>query len=100
AMSEPMKIRDFLEAAPDWRVLSEGACAFFRTQSLGQAAAFVEALAQVPTLNEHQYGIDIRKAGVTVRVVTMRDDYMGMTDTDVELAQAISALAAQHSLKS
>src|SRR4051794_3290061 len=95
-----IKIRDFQEAATDWRVVSDGACAFFRTTSLGQAAGFVEAIAQVPNLNEHRYGIDIRQAGVTVRVVTLRDDYMGMTDRDVELALAISAIAREHGLTS
>jgi 4a-hydroxytetrahydrobiopterin dehydratase len=95
-----MKIREFQEAAKDWRVVSDGGCAFFRTSSLSQAAAFVEALAQVPNLSEHRYGIDIRQAGVTVRVVTLRDDYFGMTDRDVELALAISAIAQQQGLAS
>jgi 4a-hydroxytetrahydrobiopterin dehydratase len=95
-----IKIRQFHDSAPDWRVVSDGGSAFFRTTSLSQAAAFVEALAQVPNLDEHRYGIDIRPAGVTVRVVTLRDDYMGMTDRDVELANAISAIARDQGLES
>src|SRR5690349_19547970 len=99
-MSEPMKIRDFLAAAPDWRVVSDGACAFFRTSSLAQAARFIDALAKVPNLSEHRYGIDVRTTGVTVRLVTLNDDFMGMTDRDVELAQQVSALAKEQGLES
>src|SRR3954468_14897483 len=99
-MSEPMKIRDFQDAAQDWRVVSDGACAFYVTSSLGQAAAFVEALAQVPNMSEHRYGIDIRPSGVTVRLVPLRDDYIGMDDTGPELTTAVSADAAQEGLKS
>ena len=99
-MTEPIKIKPFLEQAPDWRVVSDGACAFFATSSLAQSAAFVDALAAIPNLSAHQYGIDLRQAGITVRVVTLRDDYMGMTDRDLELAQRISAVAAEQGLAS
>ena len=99
-MSEPIKVREFLAGAPDWRVVSDGACAFYRTSSIAQSAAFVEALAKVPNLGEHQYGVDLRQAGVTVRVVTLRDDFMGMTDRDLELARAISSVAREHGLES
>ncbi len=99
-MTEPIKIKQLLDGAPDWRVVSDGACAFFVTSSLAQAAAFVDALAKIPNLNEHQYGIDLRQAGVTVRVVTLRDDFMGMTDRDLELAQQISAVAHEQGLTS
>jgi 4a-hydroxytetrahydrobiopterin dehydratase len=98
-MSEPIKIREFLAQAPDWRVVSDGACAFYATSSLGQSAAFVAAIAQIDNLNEHQFGIDVRPSGVTVRVVTLRDDYMGMTDRDVELARRISEVAAEQGLQ-
>ena len=99
-MTQPIKIKQFLEQAPDWRVLSDGGCAFFASSSLAQSAAFVDALAGIPNLSEHQYAIDLRQAGISVRVVTLRDDYMGMTDRDVELAQRISAVAAEQGLAS
>lgn len=99
-MTDPIKTTQFLNGARDWRIVSDGACAFFPTDSLAKAAAFVEALTKIPNLTDHQYGIDIRRAGVTVRVVTLRDDFMGMTDRDLELAQQISAVAVAHGLKS
>ena len=98
-MSEPIKIAAFHDSAPDWRVVSDGACAFYPTSSLAQSVAFVDAVANVPHFAEHQYGIDLRRAGVTVRIVTLRDDYMGMTDRDVELAQAVSGVAKEQGLK-
>ena len=62
--------------------------------------AFVAEIAKIAHLSEHQYGIDLRQAGVTVRLVTLRDDFMGMTDRDLELAQQISAVAQAHGLAS
>ena len=98
-MSDPIKATQFLNGAADWRIVSDGACAFFATDSLSQAAAFVQALAEIPNLSEHQYGIDLRRAGVTVRLVTLREDFMGMTDRDLDLAQRISAVANEHGLR-
>ena len=99
-MTDPIKTTQFLEGAPDWRIVSDGACAFYVTTSLGQAAAFVGALAKIPNLTDHLYGVDLRQAGVTVRVVTLREDFMGMTDRDLELAQQISAVAREQGLTS
>jgi 4a-hydroxytetrahydrobiopterin dehydratase len=99
-MSDPIKTTQFLNQARDWRIVSDGACAFFETDSLSDAAAFIEALAKIPNLSEHQYGIDLRQRGVTVRLVTLRDDFMGMTDRDLELAQQISVVAREQGLKS
>ena len=99
-MSEPIKTARFLSEAPEWRIVSDGACAFFETSSLAQSAAFVDALAKIPNQAHHQFGIDLRRAGVTIRVVTLREDFMGMTDRDLELANAVSVVAKQHGLKS
>jgi 4a-hydroxytetrahydrobiopterin dehydratase len=99
-MSEAIKIREFLAAAPDWRVVNDGADAFFGSTSLTQAAAFVGALAQIPNLGDHRYAIDVRPMGVTVRVVTLREDLMALTDDDLGLAQRISAVAREHGLPS
>jgi 4a-hydroxytetrahydrobiopterin dehydratase len=92
---DDIKLNDFLtaEGAEDWRITSEGALAFYRTESLAMSANFVAALTDVAGLGEHQFGIDIRQEGVTVRVVTLRDDYMGMTKTDLDLARAVQVVA-------
>jgi 4a-hydroxytetrahydrobiopterin dehydratase len=93
--NDDIKITEFLaaEGAEDWRIVSDGAVAFYRTESLAMSANFVAALTDVAGLSEHRFGIDIRPDGVTVRVVTLRDDYMGMTTTDLELARAIQVVA-------
>ena len=97
-----LKISEFLnaEGAQDWRVLSDGAMAFFRTNSLEDAASFVSAMSAIPGLAEHRYGIDIRPAGVTVRLVSLREDMLGLTTRDLDLARAISALAREQGLAS
>jgi 4a-hydroxytetrahydrobiopterin dehydratase len=97
-MTEPIKIREFLASARDWRVVSDGAVAFYRSESLAGSASFVSALADVPNFAEHQFGIDVRRDGVSVRVVTLREDMMGLTDRDLELAQRISETARAHGL--
>ena len=92
-MSDAIRIKEFLAGAPDWRIVSDGAVAFFPTESLTVSAGLVDTLANVPGLGEHNFGIDVRREGVTVRVVTLREDMMGMTRHDVELAQQVSEVA-------
>jgi 4a-hydroxytetrahydrobiopterin dehydratase len=94
-----MKTADFLAAAPDWRIVSDGAVVFYPTGSLAASAKFVQALSGIAGLGEHQFGIDIRGDGVTVRVVTLREDMMGMTERDLELAQAVSKAAGAQGLE-
>lgn len=92
---DAIKLNAFLtaEGAEDWRITAEGALAFYRTESLAMSANLVSALTDVAGLAEHQFGIDIRQEGVTVRVVTLREGYMGMTRRDLELARAIQVVA-------
>jgi 4a-hydroxytetrahydrobiopterin dehydratase len=91
----PISLTDFLatDGLAAWRVLSEGACAHFRTGSLATSAAFVTAIAALPEVATHPPAIDIRERGVTVRLITVTDDYFGPSDLDVAAARAISALA-------
>jgi 4a-hydroxytetrahydrobiopterin dehydratase len=81
------------EGAEDWRVLSEGACAFFRTASFAESARLVQAIGEVPGLEGHPPAVDLREGGVTVRLISVADDYMGMTELDLQLARQISAAA-------
>lgn len=92
-MTDAIKIKDFLAGAPDWRIVSDGAVAFFPTDSLAASVRLVDALASVPGLGEHNFGIDLRREGVTVRVVTLREDMMGMTQRDLDLARQVSDVA-------
>ncbi|MEO8540848.1 MAG: VOC family protein [bacterium] len=94
-MTEPLRATDFHKAAgaEDWRVVSDGACAFFATASLSQSARFVQAIAAIPGIENHAPDVDVRRAGVTVRLLTLHDDYFGVTTTDLEFARKISASA-------
>lgn len=76
----------------DWRVLGEGACAYFRTGSFAAGAALVQAISELPGVGSGHPDVDLRHEGVTVRLITIADFY-GLTDRDAELARRISAVA-------
>ena len=98
--TKQITLREFREAegVEDWRVLSEGACAFFPTRSLGDSAKLVEAISKLANIDDHHPAVDLRHDGVTVRLITVTDDYYGMSQRDVELARQISAVARQQDL--
>lgn len=79
----------------DWRVISEGGCIFFRTASLAESTRLAQAIAELPGIEDHPPAIDIRATGVTVRLISVSADYMGMTDTDVDVAQRISTVGRE-----
>ncbi len=83
------------EGVEDWRVLGEGACAFFRTGSFGAGARLVAAISELAGLDDHHPDVDVRHDGVTVRLITVTEDYYGMSRRDVELARRISAVALE-----
>jgi 4a-hydroxytetrahydrobiopterin dehydratase len=99
-MTERISPKEFHEAegAEDWRVLSEGGCAFFKTDSMAAAATFVQGIAALADVDAHNVDVDIRRDGVTVRLITLEEGYMGMSQRDVELARQISALARDQGL--
>jgi 4a-hydroxytetrahydrobiopterin dehydratase len=99
-MTERIKVKQFHEAegAEDWRVLSEGACAFFRTDSLAAGARLVGEISQLANVDDHHVDVDVRRTGVTVRLITIEDDYLGMSQRDLELARQISAIAREQGL--
>ena len=81
------------DGTADWRVLGDGATAFFRTSSVAESARLVAAIGALPGVDEHVPDVDVRTTGVTVRLLTKGDDGYGMSRRDVELASAISAAA-------
>ena len=89
--------RQFHEAdgLGDWRVVGEGACAYFRTGSFATGARFVQAIGELAGLDDHHPDVDVRHAGVTVRLITIVPGYYGPTARDVELARRISAVARE-----
>jgi len=88
----PMKFHEF-EGVEDWRVVGDGACAFYQTRSIAEAARFVQAISQLPGVDDHHPDVDVRRHGATVRLVTASGEYFGTTQRDLELARAISTAA-------
>ena len=96
-MTDRITPRQFHEAdgVEDWRVLSEGACAYFRTGSFAAGARLVRAISELDGVDDHHPSVDLRHDGVTVRLLTRTNDYWGMSEHDVELARQISAVARE-----
>jgi 4a-hydroxytetrahydrobiopterin dehydratase len=81
------------EGVEDWRVLGDGANAYFRTGSLATGARLVQAISELPGIDDLQPDVDVRHDGVTVRMVAFIEGYGGMLKGHVELARKISAAA-------
>ena len=94
-MSDHLTIRAFheTEGVGDWRVIGDGACAFFPTGSFAAGARLVRAIGELPDIDDHAPDVDLRPDGVTVRLVTLNDEFMGMTTRDVDVARRISVVA-------
>lgn len=100
-MAEPVTMRAFHadERTRDWRVVGDGATAVFRTGSFAAGARLVEAVAAAAgDGGPHRPDVDLRHDTVTVRLLTVAPDSMGMTTDDVELAARISELAREQGL--
>lgn len=83
------------EGVGDRRVLGDGACAYFRTGSFAAGARLVQAISELPGVDDHDPDVDVRHDGVTVRLITITDDHYGMSRRDIELARQISAVARE-----
>src|SRR6266540_4071330 len=96
-MIERIRPRQFHQAdgVKDWRVLGEGACTYFRTGSFAAGARLVQAISELAGLEDHHPDVDLRYGGVTVRLITITDDYSGLSQRDLELARQISAVARE-----
>lgn len=99
-MSDQITGRQFLksEGVEDWRVIGEGACTYFRTGSFAAGAKLVEAISKLADLDDHHPDVDVRYGGVIVRLITITDDYYGMSQRDVDLARQISVVAREQGL--
>jgi 4a-hydroxytetrahydrobiopterin dehydratase len=83
------------EGTADWHLTSQGATAFFPTRSFAESARFVQALSQLPGVEDHPPAVDIRRSGVTVHTITYTRDYFGPSRRDVDLARRVSAAARE-----
>jgi 4a-hydroxytetrahydrobiopterin dehydratase len=88
--------RRFHEAdgVDDWRVVFGGACAHFRTGSFATRIALVDAIGKAAGAVGHDPDVDLRPAGVTVRL-PMTPEVGGLRDRDLELARRISVAARE-----
>ena len=86
------------DGVEDWRVLGEGACAFFPTASFEASVRFAQAIAALSGIADDPPDVDIRRDGVTVRTVTNSDGYYGMSKRNVEIARQVSAAAREQGL--
>jgi len=95
SMSDRITMRQFHESdgVEDWRVVGEGACAYFRTGSFAAGARLVNAISELAGLDDYHPDIDLRYDGVIVRLITVAPDYYGLSERDLELARQISATA-------
>ena len=96
-MTEQITARQFhfSSGVGEWRVADGGACAYFRTGSFATGARFVQAVAELPGLDDHAPDVDLRPDGVFVRLFTTAPAPDGLSSRDVELARRISSAAQQ-----
>ena len=82
------------EGAEAWRVLPDGAYAFFRTDSLIASVRFIDAISELVRQSDEP-AIDIRGDGVTVLIRAFKGRDFGLVQSDLDLARAISTTARE-----
>ena len=80
------------EGAEAWRVLPEGAYAFFRADSFAACARFIDAISGLLGEGDAPH-VDIRGDGVTVLLGAFKGENFGLVRRDLDLARSISASA-------
>jgi 4a-hydroxytetrahydrobiopterin dehydratase len=85
------------DGADAWRVLPEGAYAFFRTGSFAEAARLVEAISGLVGDGDAPH-VDIRDDGVTVLLRAFKGENFGLVRRDLKLARSIAATALETGL--
>ncbi|MGH2391105.1 MAG: VOC family protein [Chloroflexota bacterium] len=96
-MAELISPGQFHEATgvEDWRFLLffNGVCAYFKTGSFAVGIALVDAIGRLADAANHHPDVDLRYAGVTVRLRS--HDVDGLSERDIKLARQISAAARE-----
>lgn len=95
-MTDRILSRQFHAAvgAEAWRVLPDGAYAFFASDSFPRSVRFVEEIGRLVHDGDHP-DIDIRHDGVTVLIRAFKGGVFGLVRADLDLARAISAAARE-----
>ena len=99
-MTDWVTTREFhtMQGLEDWRAVSDGACAFFRTESLTSGIRLVAAFGAISGLDGNPPDIDLRPDGVTIRLLTLNEEGAGISRRDVELAREISRVAREEGI--
>jgi 4a-hydroxytetrahydrobiopterin dehydratase len=99
-VSDDISGKDFraAEGVEGWRIITDGACAFYPTASFQASMRLVEAIGGIEGIDEHPPKVDIRHDGVTVRFLTKRAEGYRLTTTDLELARAVDRVASKQGL--
>ena len=74
-----------------WRLLFDGAYAFYRTRSMAEGAALAGTIGALDGMADMEAAVDLRADGVTVRLSW----YSGLTERHLSLAQQVSAAARE-----
>jgi 4a-hydroxytetrahydrobiopterin dehydratase len=95
-MTERIFSRQFhaAEGAEAWRVLPDGAFAFFRSDSFGRSVRFVAVIGERVGDGDAP-DVDIRGDGVTVLIRAFKGREYGLVQRDLDLARAISNSALE-----
>jgi 4a-hydroxytetrahydrobiopterin dehydratase len=97
-MVEPITSRQFHEfsGVVDWRVLSDGATAYFRTGSFAKGLELVNRIGALADATDHHPDIDLRYSSVLVKLMThevMPNAWL--SERDASLAAQISGVARE-----
>jgi 4a-hydroxytetrahydrobiopterin dehydratase len=94
-VSDAITYRQFseTEGLDDWRALALGASGFFRTRDFATGVRLVARIGELADAANHHPDIDLRYAGVTVRLTS--HDVGGLSERDVRLAREISTAARE-----
>ena len=100
SVSDNISGKDFLaaEGVEGWRIISDGATAFYPTASFQASARLVDAIGGIDGIDEHPPKLDVRHDGVTVRFLTKRAEGYRLTTADLELARAVERVATEQGL--
>jgi 4a-hydroxytetrahydrobiopterin dehydratase len=99
-MSDDITGKEFraAEGVEGWRIITDGATAFYPTASFRASARLVDAIGGIDGIDEHPPKVDVRHDGVTVRFLTKRAEGFRLTTTDLELARAVERVATDQGL--
>ena len=85
------------EGAEAWRVLPEGASAYFRAESFPLSVRFVDAIGGLVGDGDAPH-VDIRGDGVTLLLRAFKREGYGLVQRDLDLARSIAATANEMGL--